>query len=115
MAKRASFPLSTPVPEQISLSVGDEVAIELVGLGTAGYRWREQIDGETAVVSVTWLTAPPGARGARPPGASASETAVIRADNPGQVGVVLLQARPWESAVEPARRIAVTVTVVPST
>jgi len=115
MAERLSFALSTPVPDRLALTVGDEVAIELMGLGTAGYRWREQIGGEPNVVAVVWQTACVSASDLRRPGWSPSETAIIRANNTGEVTVLLLLARPWESTVEPVKRVAITVTVAPGT
>lgn len=109
--ERLSFPRSAPVPGRLYLTVGDEAAIELTGLGTAGYRWREQVCGDPNVVTIRWQTANVSASDQISPGASASETAVIRADSPGQATVVLLLARPWESTVKPFRWIAIIVIV----
>ncbi|QGF23472.1 hypothetical protein [Raineyella fluvialis] len=42
------------VPDDLDLAVGEERAIVLRGLGTAGYLWRERVSGPAGVVEVSW-------------------------------------------------------------
>jgi predicted secreted protein len=94
-------------PGEISLQVGDELAVPLGGLGTAGYLWQHELTGSPDSVEVEWR------HGEVPdaPGASADEVFVLRAVAPGRTSVRITQARPWERGKEPLREHVVNVTV----
>lgn len=86
------------LPSKLSLGVGERREVVLPGLGTAGYRWGEDLSGDADAVTLEWqrgMTAEE-ARG-RPVGASAPERLTITGSAPGHVTVRLTQQRPWES------------------
>jgi predicted secreted protein len=87
----------TDLPTELHLGVGDRHELVLPGLGTAGYRWDEDLSGDADAVAVEWQRgmSPEEARG-RPIGASAPERLAITAAGPGHVTVHLAQHRPWE-------------------
>ncbi len=89
--------------------------IDLPGLGTAGYLWQHDLDGDAGAVEVTWHRGPPPERAPTTAvGASAREVATIRALRPGTVRLRLEQRRPWEVDAEPLRRHYVEVHVAPT-
>jgi len=96
---------------RLDLKKGDEVTLEFEGLGSAGYRWRERVDGDPDVVSISWRVGPVDAKSSRSAGSSASEIAVVRAQQVGEVSIYFLQLRPWERDVEPLRCEEVVVRV----
>jgi predicted secreted protein len=79
----------------VTLAVGEDHAIRLAGLGTAGYRWVPFVEGDAGVVDVTaaGLAQPANDR----IGTSADELFAIRALRPGATRVRFAQRRPWES------------------
>lgn len=95
--------------------MGESQEVELPGLGTAGYRWMEEIEqaGDDEVVAVEWRRGMSAdeARG-RPIGASAPERLTVTAIAPGHVIVHLAQRRPWESG-PPRAEHRITVVVTP--
>jgi predicted secreted protein len=88
----------TAIPSRLELHVGEQRAIELPGLGTAGYVWDDDVIGDDGVVEVQWTRGFPPGSPARPVGVSAAEVATIRAVRPGAVEVRLYQHRRWEPA-----------------
>ncbi len=99
--------------EVVTLRVGEEFELVLPGLGTAGYRWSETVDGHADAVHLAWRRgfAPGDER--RPVGASAPERLAITATSPGRVTLRLAQRRPWEDGRPRAER-TVEVEVLPS-
>lgn len=85
----------------VELRVGEEHSLQLVGLGTAGYRWVAEIDGDAEVVEVR-STDRETVEGSGAVGASADETFAIRANQAGDATVRFVQRRPWESGDVPA-------------
>ena len=84
------------VPADLELTEGEERRLELPGPGTAGYVWQHDLRGEEGVVDIRWARGYPAGTPRAPAGASAPETATIRALRAGAVEVVLYQRRPWE-------------------
>jgi hypothetical protein len=83
-------------PARVELAVGEERAIELPGLGTAGYVWDHEVTGDEGVADVTWTRGfPPGTPMPRA-GVSAPEVATVRGRSPGTVTLRLYQHRRWE-------------------
>ncbi len=91
------------IPPRLELTVGEHYAVELPGLGTSGYVWDAEIGGEPGVVQVQWSRGFPADEPSPPVGASAPETATIRAERPGTAEILLYQHRRWE----PPERIRV--------
>ena len=89
--------------------------IDLPGLGTAGYLWQHDLDGDTGAVEVAWRREPPPEDALTTAvGASGREVVTIRALAPGTARVRLEQRRPWEADVEPLHRHDIEVRVAPS-
>lgn len=88
----------TDLPTELHLAVGDHHEVVLPGLGTSGYRWDDDLTGDTEAVATQWQRgmSPEEARG-RPVGASAPERLTMTAIAPGRVTVRLMQRRPWET------------------
>ncbi|GAA3633820.1 protease inhibitor I42 family protein [Microlunatus ginsengisoli] len=86
------------LPDALRLSVGERHEVAMPGLGTAGYRWDEELTGDAGAVAVEWQRGMSAeeARG-RPVGSSAPERIALTATAPGHVTVRLSQRRPWES------------------
>jgi len=86
--------------------------IDLPGLGTAGYLWQHDLDGDTGAVEVVLRHAPASDHElTAAAGASAREIATIRALRPGTVRLRLVQRRPWEA--EPLHRHDIEVHITP--
>jgi len=79
--------------------VGERRPVRLTGLGSAGYRWEPEIDGDEAVASVhaADVETPPSDA----PGSSAEEAFTIHALRPGVTRVRFAQRRPWDSSDSP--------------
>ncbi len=73
--------------------------MRLAGLGTAGYRWSPEIDGDDSIAKVD--AAGVEATGSQASGASGAELFTIRALKPGVTRVRFAQRRPWEPADRP--------------
>lgn len=86
---------SDAADDAIELRVGEEHTVRLAGLGTAGYRWTPQLEGDPGVADVRAVGAE-APEGGGAVGASASEVFAIRADRPGQARIRFAQRRPWE-------------------
>ncbi len=95
--------MSSEADDAIQLAVGDEHLVTLAGLGTAGYKWTAEIDGDAEVAEVAEAAAPPLDPEVAV-GASASEAFALRARQSGSVRIRFALRRPWEPGdVPPAR------------
>lgn len=81
--------------DAIELRVGEERTVRLAGLGTAGYRWVPQVEGDPGVAEVRPAEIE-AAAGESAVGASDDEAFTIRANQPGVAHIRLAQRRPWE-------------------
>jgi predicted secreted protein len=99
------------LPDQLDLTVGQAHNLTLPSLGTSGYVWQERVVGQPGVVSVSWQRGfPPGTK-LPAVGVAAPETLTIHALEPGEVTLLLEQARPWERDRAPQRQERITVRV----
>jgi hypothetical protein len=101
----------TIVPERICLHPGDSYVLELPGLGTAGFVWDEDVDGDPGVIDVSWSRGLVGAESPGRAGESAPERATIRAVGLGSAALTVYQHRRWESGVVPRKEHHVVVIV----
>jgi len=102
-------------PDRAELRVGEQVSYELPGLGTAGYVWDEEVEGDDGVVSVSWKRGwPPGEEPLRSAGASAPEVVAIAGLRRGTVVVRLVQHRRWEPPDQAIAEHRITVAVDPA-
>ena len=95
--------MGSDADDAIHLRVGEECSVRLPGLGTAGYRWAVQLQGDPGVADVR----PAGAEAGESDdavGASASEVFTIHANRPGATRIRFVQGRPWEQDVPPANQ-----------
>ncbi len=94
---------------EVRLAPGQRFHLSLPGLGTAGYAWTAEVEGDRAALHVR-IDQVPQEEPLRP-GASTSERVVVEALAPGRAIVHLRQARPWEgfSAAVDERILEVTV------
>jgi len=105
----------TAIPTNLRLHVGQRVAVELPGLGVAGYTWDAEITGEAGVVDIEWTRGLAPGSPLPPVGASAPEGATIIGVGIGTTTVQLYQHRPWEPAEQsrPAQLLTIEVEAVP--
>ena len=104
--------MADPPPDRVEVRVGEQVTYELPGLGTAGYVWDDELEGDDGIVSVTWTRGwPPGEEPQQQAGASAPETVAISGVRPGTVVVRLFQHRRWEPPDQVNAEHRVTVVV----
>lgn len=99
-----------PAPERLELGIGQSAELELVGLGTAGYQWRQEVEGAD-VVSVTWSRGSAHDSDVRVAGSSPPEIATIRGIKSGRAVVRLAQTRAWERNTEPLNTRTIEVRV----
>jgi predicted secreted protein len=87
--------MGSEADDAIELRVGEEHSVTLAGLGTAGYRWTPQLEGDPGIAEVipAGTEAPEGGGAV---GASAGEVFTVRANRPGTARIRFLQRRPWE-------------------
>jgi predicted secreted protein len=104
----------TEIPTSLDMSVGERRAVELPGLGTAGYVWECDVTGNRDVIDVHWTRGDESGAPARPVGQSAPEVATIRAIRPGEVELQLYQHRRWEPPSEAIGRHTIRVRVKPA-
>jgi predicted secreted protein len=86
--------MGSEADDAIELRVGEERSLALAGLGTAGYRWGAEVEGDAGVAEVVRSRGEPPATDAV--GASASEGFTLRARRRGSVRIRFTQRRPWE-------------------
>jgi predicted secreted protein len=87
--------MGSEADDAIDLRVGEEYSVRLAGLGTAGYRWAADLQGDPGVADVH----PAGAEALESSGAvgaAADEVFTIRANRPGAARIRFVQRRPWE-------------------
>lgn len=87
--------MGSEADDAIDLRVGEECSVKLAGLGTAGYRWAAQLQGDPEVADVH----PAGTEareGGGAVGSSAAEVFTIHANRPGATRIRFVQRRPWE-------------------
>ncbi len=87
--------MDSEADDALELRVGEERAVTLTGLGTAGYRWAPHLEGDPGVVDVSSA----GEQASAPEegvGASADEVFTVRAVRPGATRIRFEQRRPWE-------------------
>ena len=102
--------MSNNTVSPLTLAVGEQRAIPLRALATAGYQWSQSVSGPdpTAIaVEIHRGELPPGT----PPGRSASEEAIVHGLHPGRATVRLEQRRPWERDQPPAQTLELRVEV----
>jgi len=105
---------SSTSDRNVDLRPGDKITVELAGLGTAGYRWQDVIDGDPGIVSVSWQRGAAQGLAEKVAGKSAAEIATVRAERVGQVTVRFVQVRPWERNGQPLDSQTITVRVRPA-
>lgn len=101
-------------PDRVELEVGEQITLQLPGLGTAGYVWGDEVAGDDGIVSVSWARGLPDGAPRTPPGASAPELVTIVGEKPGSAVVRLIQHRTWESPDRVQAEHSVTVVVIPA-
>ena len=92
----------------LRLAVGESQELSLASLGTAGFVWTYQMEGDDGIVR---LTRRRGREEAGPVGRSTPERLMIQATAPGHAVIRMQQARPWESRVAPRKSFAINVQV----
>jgi predicted secreted protein len=100
----------TGLPDEISLTIGEEQTLLLPSRAAAGYVWEAETDDEAVVeASTTFERADDAAVGART--FSENERLTLRGLAEGATSVHLVQRRTWEEGVKPlaAHTLAVNV------
>ena len=97
----------------LSLAVGESRELPLASMGSAGFVWTAELEGDTGVLRVSRRRAVPDRKS--PPGRSSLELLNIVADAPGRAVIRLQQARPWESGKKPRASFAINVSISPAT
>jgi inhibitor of cysteine peptidase len=95
----------------LKLSVGESRELSLASLGTAGFVWTYQMEGDDGIVRLSRRRGRPEQAG--PIGRSTPEQLMIQATAPGHAVIRMQQARPWESKVAPRKSFAINVQVSP--
>lgn len=93
----------------LRLAVGETRELNLAGLGTAGYVWTNELEGDDGIVRLTRRRGRPEEAG--PVGRSTTERLLITATAPGRALIRMRQARPWESWIAPRAAFAINVQV----
>lgn len=88
---------------KLELQVGEQHLIELEGLGSAGYTWTFQLEGDASVANIVKRTNAPMPSPLTPETFSVQESFVIIAKVPGRVMVKFAQRRLWEDNDIPPR------------
>ena len=95
----------------LKLAVGESWELSLASLGTAGFVWTHQLEGDDGIVRLTRHRGRPEKAG--PVGRSTTELLMIQATAPGHAVIRMNQARPWESGVAPRASFAINVSISP--
>lgn len=95
---------------EAEVGVGQEYELRLPGLGAAGYRWSLAPEQGDLPVSVRRSPTPPPSSPPLP-GASADETLLVSASEPGEFQLRFEQRRPWETGSPPHRSHTLTLHV----
>jgi predicted secreted protein len=96
----------------LTLAVGESRELTLASLGTAGFVWSAELEGDDGILRVSRRRGRPGVGAA--PGRSTAELLTIEAEAPGEAVIRMQQARPWESGVEPRAAFAIRVQISPA-
>lgn len=82
------------VPPTLALKIGETYTLRLPGLGTAGYSWSYEIEGNATLIEVSKVEA----EYQKPlsVGSSRDEVFVMRALAIGKLSIRLVQRQPWE-------------------
>ena len=96
----------------LQLRPGETHELALPSLGTAGYRWIDEIASGDGVVEVSRQRGPAVAGDGPVAGRSTAELLLVRALSPGHARIELSQRRPWEAGVAPRSKLQVNVEVV---
>lgn len=103
----------TGLPDEISLTIGEEQTLLLPSRAAAGYVWEVETDDEAVVeASTTFEEADDAAVGART--FSENERLTFTGLGEGTTRVHLVQRRAWEEGVEPIAAHTLTVNVAGS-
>jgi predicted secreted protein len=112
-APRASVPpvhVDAASPDfDLQLVVGESRELEMVSLGTAGFVWSQELEGDDGTVRLTRSRGRPFPPG--PVGRSTTERLLITATAPGRALIRLRQARPWEAGTAPRASLRINVQV----
>ena len=95
------------IPKKIELKVGETYRLRLASLGTAGYVWTYEIQGNRNLVDVSEARAdevqPIDERGTPLVGASVDKVFTLQALETGSVTIHFTQSRPWEKDKPPLK------------
>ena len=95
----------------LSLAVGESQELTLASLGTAGFVWTAELEGDDGVLRLSRRRSEP--ERSNPPGRSTAELLRIVADAPGHAVIRMQQARPWELGKAPRASFAINVSISP--
>ena len=109
----SASPLHGDEDLELNLAVGESRELALASMGTAGFVWTAELEGDDGVVRVSRRRAKPD--GVAPPGRSTAELLKIVANAPGHAVIRLQQARPWELNKAPRASFAINVSISPAT
>ena len=107
-----SRPLRGDSDLDLKMAVGESRELSLASLGTAGFVWTHQLEGDDGILRLTRRRGRPQEAG--PVGRSTTERLMIQATAPGRAVIRMQQARPWESRLAPRASFAINVQVSPS-
>jgi predicted secreted protein len=105
----------------MELRIGDTHTIRLAGLGTVGYEWNYNVEGEHSVIEISRRSALEEDDNKKnrydndkrlPIGQSIDEVFIIKGVSVGRAIVHFLQRRPWEIDVPPLNKADVEVIVL---
>lgn len=99
--------MTVPEPEEpgpVALEPGASHLIRLPALGSAGYTWTWELEGDTGAVEVAQGRPPAEELEGRPPGTSADALFLVKAVRRGRVLLHLEHRRPWEEGQPPLER-----------
>lgn len=91
------------------LVVGESRDLEMASLGTAGFVWTQELEGDDEIVRLTRSRGRPSRHG--PVGSSTIERLLITATAPGRALIRLRQARPWEAGTPPRASLRINAQV----
>jgi predicted secreted protein len=98
------------VPANIELKIGETYTLSLSGLGTAGYRWSYEIEGNASLIDVSEVETEP--QQPLPIGSSRDEVFALRAIAVGQLSIRFMQSRPWEKDRSPRMQHIIRIAIV---
>jgi predicted secreted protein len=114
---KGSQTVMTEGPTNLSLKPGEQYALRLRGLGTAGYSWVFTIERSDQIVRVELVPVEhslPGSPSGPPPTAGSVDAVyLITALEPGHVTIRFIQQRSWERNKPPLKEYVLSVDVQP--